>query len=449
MRRLLPLLLGIGLICATGRAADIGEAPLPSAQVAEVVAAISRLLHDHYPLPDIAARYERGLERGLKAGRFEGKGPCALAETLTRDLRTEHEDRHLTIRCGAGHADDREVETGPYHGIAAVQVDPDLPVATIRSPGPWVANEDGFASAAAAMALAARSHYVIIDVRGNGGGNGEIGVFLATYFFPVGQQRLLVRGVHRDPAREEQEWTYGYVPGRRLTDAKLYILVDGHTGSAAEGFAFGLQRAGRATIVGQTTAGAGIAGHWEDLPGGLSLFLPIKLLRAPDGSAGWEGVGVRPDVVTEPGQEMTTVYNLIRADWPTARENPDFVQVITLPPERRPSPDTTAPPWDAGQPTLPQVERCRSISPDPEDDTVRLMTNVCNQPILLEERRSAAPASLRLITLESGQSLASKITPPGGWWIMAVCPQGYRSGVPVTAENIGPISRGAYACVKE
>ncbi|MEA1648258.1 S41 family peptidase [Nitrospirillum sp. BR 11164] len=452
MPRALTLLAGACLLISTGaRAADAGPAPLDHGQVADTVAAISRLLRDHYPLPDISVRYGKVLARELKAGRYDGQAACPLAKRLTEDLRAEHADLHLAVRCDAAPGGGPGVEevAGPYHGIAAVTVDPDLPVTTIRSPGPWTANEAGFASAAAAMALAARSHYVIIDVRGNGGGNGEIGVFLATYFFPVGQERLLVRGVHRDPGREEQEWTYGYVPGRRLADAKLYILVDAHTGSAAEGFAFGLQRAGRATIVGQTTAGAGIAGHLEDLPGGLSLFLPTKLLRAADGGDGWEGVGVRPDVVTEPGQEKAAAYDLIRADWPTARQNPDFALTTTLPPDQRPPLDAAAAPWDLGQATLPQVERCRHTEPDPDDSGVRLMTNVCPQPITLEQRRSTNPNTLRLDTLDSGQTLATRATPRGGWRIMAVCPAGYRSSVPVTVDNITAISNSTYECVRE
>jgi C-terminal processing protease CtpA/Prc len=91
-------------------------------------------------------------------------------------------------------------------------------------------------------------------------------------------------------------------------------LVDAGTASAAEGFAFGLQRAGRATIIGQKTAGAGIAGSFRSLKDGLVMFVPSKLIVAPGTTEGWEGVGVIPDVVTAPGEEEDRAIATIGAD---------------------------------------------------------------------------------------------------------------------------------------
>ena len=164
------------------------------------------------------------------------------------------------------------------------------------------------------MRLGVGARYIIVDVRGNGGGAGIIGDLIASYFFRLEDAHPLVRGRFRDPHDDVLDNSYPYVPGPRYPDAKVYILVNANTYSAAEGFAFGLQRAGRATVIGQTTGGAGIAAHEIELGGGLTASIPDKLLLAPDGSPGWEGVGVKPDVVTAPDKEIDTAMALITAD---------------------------------------------------------------------------------------------------------------------------------------
>ena len=178
----------------------------------------------------------------------------------------------------------------------------------------WPLTEEACQAVVSAMARAKGAKYVVVDLRDNPGGTGIIGNLIASYFYALDESHMLLRGSFRDHALDTQEGTYPYVPGPRIPDAKVFIAVNGRTASAAEGFAFGLQRAGRATVVGQTTAGAGIAGSDLDLGAGIQAFVPLKLILAADGSKGWEGVGVTPDVQTEPGQELDKIASLISAE---------------------------------------------------------------------------------------------------------------------------------------
>ncbi|WP_242404545.1 S41 family peptidase [Janthinobacterium agaricidamnosum] len=196
-------------------------------------------------------------------------------------------------------------------GFESVQLDLDTSTAYIRSKGSWKASDGTFGAAAGAMALAANAKNVIIDVRGNPGGDGEIGRFLASYFYQTGDEQYYLYGYTKNNAYSQQEWTYAFVPGRRLPDARLYILVDKDTGSATEGFAYAMQHLKRATVIGQVTAGAGIAGELEKLGSKLSMFLPTKMIVAPNTNEGWEGKGVQPDVVTAPGEERAAAMALI------------------------------------------------------------------------------------------------------------------------------------------
>lgn len=77
----------------------------------------------------------------------------------------------------------------------------------------------------------------------------------------------------------------------------VYVLTSPQTASAAELAADILQGSGRATIVGETTAGEMLSQKMFDVPGGFHLSLPIAdYYSAKNGRI--EGVGVLPDVET-------------------------------------------------------------------------------------------------------------------------------------------------------
>ncbi|KQM74837.1 hypothetical protein ASE74_02330 [Pedobacter sp. Leaf216] len=122
------------------------------------------------------------------------------------------------------------------------------------------------------MNTAAYSQYVIIDVRANGGGILQMGRFLASYFFAAGDEKFYLNGFYKDRTHDEQEWTYSFVPGRRNVNGKVFILISPNTGSAAEGFAYAMQKMHRATIIGEASAGAGIAGSYIPLKNNLVAF---------------------------------------------------------------------------------------------------------------------------------------------------------------------------------
>jgi C-terminal processing protease CtpA/Prc len=82
----------------------------------------------------------------------------------------------------------------------------------------------------------------------------------------------------------------------RLRDAKIYLLTAGRTGSAAEHFALAMKRTGRATLIGETTAGAGHFGGMLPLNDNFAAFIPVGRTFDPDTGKGWEGDGVTPHV---------------------------------------------------------------------------------------------------------------------------------------------------------
>lgn len=155
---------------------------------------------------------------------------------------------------------------------------------------------EAFKIAAAAMEYTSRTDAVIFDLRGNPGGSGKMGQFLASYFFREGDNRKLLENYNRADDVLVQEWTLFTIPGERRPETPVYILIDGGTGSAAEAFAYAMQANKRATIVGEKSAGGAHSGHLEPLANGFVAFIPSGRVTSPVTKSNWEGTGVKPDV---------------------------------------------------------------------------------------------------------------------------------------------------------
>ncbi len=138
---------------------------------------------------------------------------------------------------------------------------------------------------------------IVIDLRGNPGGTALMATGVAGHFVAD----TLVLATMR--ARGTQ-LRYKVNPRRASTDHRpvtpfagpLVLVTDAGSASTTELFAGGLQTAGRAIVVGDTTAGMALPAVVDPLPGGDRLLHAIADLRRPDGRP-FEGRGVIPDYV--------------------------------------------------------------------------------------------------------------------------------------------------------
>ena len=108
--------------------------------------------------------------------------------------------------------------------------------------------------AAAAMTLLAQSPALIIDLRQNGGGMGDMVELLAAYILDKPTE---ISGTYDRPTdRHTRSFTPSWVPGRRFGGTRpVFILISRRTFSAAEAFAYDMQAAGRARVIGERSGG--------------------------------------------------------------------------------------------------------------------------------------------------------------------------------------------------
>jgi retinol-binding protein 3 len=131
---------------------------------------------------------------------------------------------------------------------------------------------------------------------------------LASYFF----DRVIPTLSTFSRSRNEtiHRTTLESVPGKRRPSIPLYVLTSRDTGSAAEDFAFLLQQTGRATLVGDRTAGAGHMNAILQVGGGYALSVSIGRTFNPKTNHGWEGTGVIPEVKVPPPDALEHAHRL-------------------------------------------------------------------------------------------------------------------------------------------
>lgn len=128
---------------------------------------------------------------------------------------------------------------------------------------------------------------IIIDLRGNPGGDGRTGERLASQF--LDEQTLF--GYLRTRTGT-LEWR---VAGESVYAGPLVILIDASSYSCSEWFASGMQAADRAVIIGERSPGGATGMNAKTLPNGASLGYPVAQLLSPDGTE-LEAHGVIPDI---------------------------------------------------------------------------------------------------------------------------------------------------------
>ena len=163
----------------------------------------------------------------------------------------------------------------------------------------------------AAMTAVARTRALIIDVRESTSGESRMVSYVGAYL--VAGCVHLSDHMEGPTARAEKMWTLDGLPGVGFGGSKpLYILTSARTQAAAEELAFDLQRRGRATIVGETTAGSAHVTAVGQVGSHLLLHVPVKRVVDPNTGANWQGVGVEPDVKVPAGDALVVAQRLIR-----------------------------------------------------------------------------------------------------------------------------------------
>lgn len=313
-----------------------GAAPLaaqvagPSDPAASIVVTLATMLEEGYVIPATGRRYAAMLRTRLAAGGYAGLVGEALAVRLTADLRAVAADGHLRVLTTESLPAGQRPGASPV-ARAAPQGGPRRPpavqdaglladgVAYIRFAG-FTGGPPAVAATEAFMRDHAGAKALIVDCRYNGGGGMDEMNAILPYLYaaetPLVRFEMMaavarVRGLPFEgptvrplaPAGDLVRHQHVAIPRAdetRWRAATAFYLTSRSTGSAAEHLALAFKHTGRALLIGERTAGANHFGDFQDIGGGLAVFLPVG--RTVDLTTGedWEEKGVVPDVPIAP-----------------------------------------------------------------------------------------------------------------------------------------------------
>lgn len=148
---------------------------------------------------------------------------------------------------------------------------------------------DQFADALA-TAKGSDAKGIILDLRGNPGGNLSAVVDMCNMILPEG---MIVYTEDKNGKRDEYK-----SDGKHELELPLVVLVDMNSASAAEIMAGAIKDYGIGTLVGTTTFGKGIVQQIMSFRDGSAIKLTISAYYTPKGN-NIHGIGIVPDVVCE------------------------------------------------------------------------------------------------------------------------------------------------------
>lgn len=280
---------------------------LPSGAAADVVRDVVKVVREHYVFPDKAPAVVRRLEQSLASGRYATDNPATLAERLSKDMyESSGKDGHMYVNykpaearaLGSPGAQPKpdpaffaQQMANVNHGITELKVLP----GNVRymNISQWFWDPKGVTQAVYddAMRFLRGGDAIIIDVRGNGGGNAAAVQYLVSHFLDPDRKII----TFRSGPNEVEEGRSLRVAAGKISGKPLFVLAGPGSASASEEFAAHVKNFKLGTLIGKTTAGAGNPNGNFPVSHGFVASVSVGTAIHPVTNTGWEGTGIVPD----------------------------------------------------------------------------------------------------------------------------------------------------------
>ena len=303
-------------------AAALASIPVEAGEGKAVATKLADDLVENFVFRDQAEAYAAMLRKNAAAGRYDSGTRRDIAKLLTDDLQAVHKDGHLRVTP----ADGEQQRPGAVRGSPPRSFPPLIQSAKTIAPGigyirftAFLGRDEELAAIRKWLADNRDAKTLIFDLRNHHGGGIDEQDLIFPYLyatktplvkmaiasdlykrrgFPVGDRPTFVVAA----ADGKMVGTHFAVPGEdtALRKATVYLLVSNRTASAAEHFALALKSTGRATLIGEATAGANHFGGGQPINDHFSVWMPVGRTYDVKTGKDWEGAGIAPDLAVDP-----------------------------------------------------------------------------------------------------------------------------------------------------
>lgn len=326
--RLSPRLVVSVLSVCWATTAYAGGPGLSPGEKAAIIASLNNTLETHYAFPDMARKIAPVLRQHLEKGDYDlATTKEAFAARLTEDLLKTSGDLHFFVG-----VDKEWVSEFRANGDPAVESRMqkeelarmekanfgfdevrrlDGNIGYIRF-GYFADPQLAYETATSAMRFVGNTDAVIIDLRYNNGGYLEMAQFIASYFFSTKKDQLIFDYYYNQDGKriERGQWVLPGLPGKRMVDKPVYILTSTTSFSSAEWFSYAMKKLGRATLVGERTAGGAHPVERQPVNDEFFVQVPIGQIKDPVDHGDFEGAGVQPDIQSPSTQALSVAHKL-------------------------------------------------------------------------------------------------------------------------------------------
>ena len=330
-------LITLSVASVTAAQPEQPDLTIDAATRTQVIDAIIKRLNDSYVFPDVAKKMEQSIRERVDKKEYDQiTSAKQFATTLTKDLQAVSNDKHLRVRYSHSPIPERGPRREPTaeereqrkrdlnwmnHGFVKVErLRGNLGYLEFLN---FADEELGADTVAASMNFVSGTDALIIDLRGNGGGNPAMVALICSYLF--GPEPVHLNDLYwREGDRTDQFWTKKEVAGKRYLNKDVYVLTSKRTFSGAEEFTYNLKNLKRATIIGETTGGGAHPGGMFRMSQHFGAFIPTGRAINPITKTNWEGTGVTPDVAVPAEQALVVARLMALKKSLTSLANPDF-----------------------------------------------------------------------------------------------------------------------------
>lgn len=303
---------------------------IPSMELNTMVDSIAKLVESKYIDATMGKKMSNHIKVNHQKGNYKNMTYKALGQQLRKDFLEVSDDVHMsafyrkqTETPKATILETHQDDYGAKSNFGYIEVkilEEFIGYLKIAHFTKWKFFEEAKTAATNSIQMLQHTNALIIDVRDNPGGFEDIVAYLMSYFFE-GESFHLQKYFCRYENKERSIQTSSNIPGIRLPEIPIYILVNEGTGSAAESLAYMMKHLNRATIIGETTVGAGNGSTYFRVSDKFLVQIATWETINAITKTSWEKTGVTPNIKTTSDEAFDKALGLAKVAGRKYRSN--------------------------------------------------------------------------------------------------------------------------------